>query len=315
MTLTLNPSIDRVIETAGLFAGGHVGGKTIARVCAGKGVNVSKALAALGTTSDVVALVGSAEREQFEQAIESWECSPRIIEHDGRTRENVTIIDTESGSEAHIRDEGPALSEFSTDLALGMLRIARQDDALPVICGSLPRGIDPHQMLRLLEHVGLRCLNYAISGSVALIRAFGSVGVGTIAVNENEWRELTGESVSLDDAGGVLASAQQFRRAAQPFTEAAIVTLGERGAIFVDSKWALHAEADIDRSFIRSTVGCGDALLAGFLHATVTGRDPKDALRLAVAAGSAAAMTDEPAHIDPALVAELEPAVKLTPLA
>ena len=43
---------------------------------------------------------------------------------------------------------------------------------------------------------------------------------------------------------------------------------------------------------LRSVLGCGDAFLAGWLHARQTTDDVRQALRWAVAAGAASAITD-----------------------
>ena len=79
----------------------------------------------------------------------------------------------------------------------------------------------------------------------------------------------------------------------QPFgVRAALVTLGARGAVFVPA--AEHAGAPISYAHgpklaARSTVGAGDAALAGFLIAHRRGEPHVSCLRQAVAHGRAAA--------------------------
>jgi len=66
-----------------------------------------------------------------------------------------------------------------------------------------------------------------------------------------------------------------------------LVTLGGAGAVLVDrdGTWAATAPSIVPRS----TVGAGDASLAGYLAATIAGAAPEQRLQTAVAYGSAAA--------------------------
>ena len=59
ITVTLNPTIDRIIEVPGFMLGGHQHGRLRIREPAGKAVNVSRALSELGITSSAVGWVGS----------------------------------------------------------------------------------------------------------------------------------------------------------------------------------------------------------------------------------------------------------------
>ncbi len=53
---------------------------------------------------------------------------------------------------------------------------------------------------------------------------------------------------------------------------AVLASLGERGAVLVDETGAHHAQAPVAHP--RSTVGAGDATLAGFLSAGASGPTP-----------------------------------------
>jgi 1-phosphofructokinase len=81
-----------------------------------------------------------------------------------------------------------------------------------------------------------------------------------------------------------------------------VVSLGADGALLVDENGAVHGEARADKP--RSTVGAGDALLAGFLAAG--GRGP-EALTEALAWGTAAVQLPgsrmpSPSDLDPGAV-------------
>ena len=65
-----------------------------------------------------------------------------------------------------------------------------------------------------------------------------------------------------------------------------LATLGAAGALLVTREGAWSAVPPKVRA--RSTVGAGDSALAGYLLADLTGADPADRLRSAVAHGAAA---------------------------
>ncbi|MCW5953706.1 MAG: 1-phosphofructokinase, partial [Propionibacteriaceae bacterium] len=65
-----------------------------------------------------------------------------------------------------------------------------------------------------------------------------------------------------------------------------VISLGRDGALLVDADQVLQASANVAHPV--STVGAGDALLAGYLHSVRSGTDAATALRTAVAFGAAA---------------------------
>jgi 6-phosphofructokinase 2 len=67
------------------------------------------------------------------------------------------------------------------------------------------------------------------------------------------------------------------------------ITLGKEGAILVDDNNSFHCTAPKVR--IHSTVGCGDAMVAGMVAAVIRGGGPKEMLELGVICGSATAST------------------------
>jgi 1-phosphofructokinase len=120
------------------------------------------------------------------------------------------------------------------------------------------------------------CIAIDTSGS-ALERALAA-GPDVLKPNEEELSEVTG--VVPEMLGDVVLAANQLR---EKGVGTVLVSLGARGAVLVDEGEAVHAETEV--IVPRSTVGAGDALLAGFLAAGGKGRD---ALAEGVAWGAAA---------------------------
>ena len=97
--------------------------------------------------------------------------------------------------------------------------------------------------------------------------------------NLEELAELAGEPLPTVDAVVTAAT-----KVSQTTGGSVLVSLGAAGAVLVGAGSPLHAEATA-RVPVRSTVGAGDNLLAGYLAAQ---GEPSQRLREAVAWGSAA---------------------------
>jgi len=91
-------------------------------------------------------------------------------------------------------------------------------------------------------------------------------------------------AVAQGDPEPVVAAA---RRLIDRGVGAVLATLGAAGAVLVDENGSWLATPPTITP--RSTVGAGDAALAGYVRAEVGGAEPPQRLRMAVAYGSAAA--------------------------
>ncbi len=115
-------------------------------------------------------------------------------------------------------------------------------------------------------------------------------------------------AVAQGDPEPVVSAARQL---VDRGVRAVLATLGSAGAVLVDEtgSWMATPPPIVPRS----TVGAGDAALAGYIRAEVGGAVPPQRLQMAVAYGSAAAALPGsalpgPADIDVA-------AVRVTPIA
>ena len=108
-----------------------------------------------------------------------------------------------------------------------------------------------------------------------------------------ELAELTGETIT--DENDILETGRSLAKR----IAVVLITAGHRGAYCFADDAVWHARVDVAENRIRSTVGCGDALLAGFLARRVRDDVPvEEALRHAVAVAGASAMNERPAFFD-----------------
>jgi 1-phosphofructokinase len=277
VTVTLNPSLDRTIEVDVLTRGTVIRARSARLDPGGKGVNVSRALLANGVASTAVVAVGGADGDQLRRLLETEGMRVRAVRTAGRTRSNVTIVEP-GGVVTKLNEPGGPLSPGELD-ELGAVVAAEAGDASWVVgCGSLPPGVPDGTYADMCRRFARDGIRVAVDSSGPALRAAVAAAPDLIKPNRDELAEAAGGPVdTLADA--VEAAGELRARGAR----AVLVSLGAEGAVLVDDDGVLTGEAPVDRP--RSTVGAGDALLAGFLAAGARG--PR-ALAEALAWGAAA---------------------------
>ncbi len=299
IAVTLNTALDRTLDVPGLALGGHVRGSLVSVQPAGKAVNVARLLDRLGVVAILTGFVGAGDRERFAESFAKTGVRIELFEGRGATRENITLVDPRAGTETHIRDEGFSLTDDDLARLEKKLRILAAPETPVAFAGSLPPGMTPDAFAALIEACRAKGARVAVDTSGPGLEAVRDRALWLVKPNLEELAHLAGRPV--EDEAGALESA----RALRPRVEEVIVTLGAEGAILVTEAGAWAARPHPPAGAVVNTVGCGDALLAGFLRARVQGQKDADALAWGVACGTAAARCIRAGEVDPDVV-ELE---------
>lgn len=315
ITVTMNTAIDRVLRVPGFAVGAHLPAEPISDTPAGKGVNVSRALARLGRSSTATGFVGEPDAERF-KAITIEDGSEGRIDNQlipvpGRTRENVTIVDPDTGNDTHLRMQGFTVT--GDDLArLGAVvgRLSRAGVVM-VFAGSLPAGMDAHALIELVRRAKAGGAQVALDldGVVlgGVLDAAG--GVWLVSPNRSELAEALGKRGELSDAE-LLPAARDLGTRAQRV----LLSLGAQGAMLLTPDGAWRGACPVDRGLVVSTVGAGDCLLAAVVDGCLSGMTPDETLRRGVAVASASIRNAEPVGFDHEVVRELARTAVVKPL-
>lgn len=281
VTLTPNPSIDRTVSIDHLDAG-EVNRATSSRIDpGGKGINVARALAANGSDSLALLPSGGPEGHLLEELLRTSGTAYHAVPIRGTTRMNIAVIEP-GGTTTKLNEPGPSLTpdEHAALLQAVAARIGAGAEWV-VGCGSLPPGMPADVYADLVRHGHAAGVKVAIDTSGAPLSAAVPAGPDLIKPNLEELEELVGRP---------LHTLAEVRDAALRLVEGGIgtvvVSLGRHGALLVSADGIAHASAHIDRPV--STVGAGDSLLAGYLHAVTQGATPREALATGAAWGAAA---------------------------
>ena len=281
VTLTPNPSIDRTVSVA-LLERGEVHRATNSRVDpGGKGVNVSRALAAHGLATVAVLPSGGAEGHLLEELLTSTGVEVLPVPIAGSVRANIALVEPD-GTTTKVNEAGPTLTTAElASLVAGAATTLMRSPSWVVGCGSLPPGVGDDLYARLVRRAGAAGVRVAVDTSGTPLARAVAARPDLIKPNHEELEELVGSPLpTLADvhtaAKGLVGQG----------VGTVVVSLGGHGALLVTDGLTAHAHATVDRPL--STVGAGDALLAGYLHATAAGEAPDSALAAGVAWGAAA---------------------------
>ena len=280
VTLTPNPSLDRTIAVDQLLVGEVHRAHGLRIDAGGKGVNVSRALAANGLSTMAVLPAHGAPALEFASRLGDDGVPHDFIALDGAVRTNITIVDAD-GVTTKINEQGRASTAADAKAMLDTVDRHIAGATWVVGCGSLPPGIDGSLYVGLIERARAQGVRVAIDTSGTALQKAVAAAPDLIKPNHEELEELVGKPLpTLND---VLEAARSL---VADGIGAVVVSLGEHGALAVDATTAVHAAAVVSQP--QSTVGAGDCLLAGLLVGIDAGASLADALASGVRWGAAA---------------------------
>lgn len=293
ITVSLNPAIDRVIEVDGFAVGAHQVGRELLRVPAGKGVNVSRALAAMDVPSTATGFLGDESLAAYEPLFGGL-ITGAFVMVKGRTRENITITDRRTGPDTHIRDAGLPVDAAGLAGMNETLRRLAVPGALVIFSGSLPPGVSPGDFAAMVSTCLAGGARVAVDSSGPALTAVANLPLWLVKPNTQELPQLVGRAIA-DEKDQLTAARGLALRVAN-----VLLTCGSGGAYLFAGDVAIHAVVPLEAGEIVSTVGCGDTILAAYVGGIAKGASARDAFVEAVARATACAMTLDPAGMDPA---------------
>jgi 1-phosphofructokinase len=293
VTVTPNPSLDRTVTLTTTLTRGAVHRiSSVTTEAGGKGVNVARALTLAGV--DAVALLPAPAADPMITALRTSTVPFHCVSTGKPVRTNLTITEHD-GTTTKLNEPGCPLDPVTVDALTEAVIAHAESTAWVVLSGSLPPGIPESwyaDIVARLAHYPCRVAVDTSEGPLtALVSALGGAAPDLIKPNAEELAAVLGlspatleDAVAQGDPGPVISAA---RHLVERGVGAVLATLGASGAVLVDQDCAWLAEPPPITP--RSTVGAGDASLAGYLRADIAQADPARRLRMAVAYGSAAA--------------------------
>jgi len=294
VTVTPNPGLDRTLTVPRITFNEIMRAKASRLDWGGKGLNVSRALQALGVESVATGFLGGATGQMLERGLHDLGIATDFVPIAGETRTNTVVAEVETERHVKVNEAGPTVRAEEVAAFLDRARGQIRPGDIWVLCGSLPPGLAPDFYARVIALV-------KAGGAMALLDSSGEpLRLGCAAApylvkpNAVEAEEMTGRRISSD--ADVLAAVGFFL---QLGIELVALSLGAEGLLLASKHQAVWARPP--RVPVRNPVGAGDALLAGVASALDGAGRPQrghnrpaleDIARWGVAAGTAAAMRE-----------------------
>jgi 1-phosphofructokinase family hexose kinase len=284
ITVTLNPAVDQTLELD-RFVPGDTNRVRESRIDpGGKGINVSRVLRELGRESMAAGLAPGTLGRFVEHSLLEQGILCDFVHTRGQTRTNLTVVDETTHETTLLSYRGPEIDpRHMHTLETRLRRYLKRGDWV-VIAGSIPPPISSEAYPRLMD-LARQFGAHSVLDADAEALEIGLRGRPDIVkANHHEAERLLGTSLERDDA--LLAAADKMRSLG---ASTAIVTAGSRGAVAVseDGAWWCWPPP----TTVVSSVGAGDAFLAGLLAKLDDGTDLQEALAWGTATGAASCMT------------------------
>jgi 6-phosphofructokinase 2 len=280
-TVTLNPALDRTLYVESLVPGQSCRVRREARYAGGKGIDVSRALREVGSDSVALGLVGGFDGKELEGRLLLAGVACRFTHIANETRTNVIIQDESKGAETALLARGPEVQPSELMDFLDML------DKLPdmnflVISGSLPPGLTPEVYSRMVTIGNERRARVVLDTTGDALRQGIHARPAVIKPNRFELADLAGKELAD------VKTITEYATTLLDRVETVLVSMGAEGIVMVTRDRVFHARPP--KVAVKSTVGAGDCSVAGFVHGLALGDSNADALRRAVATGTAATL-------------------------
>lgn len=273
ITVTLNPAIDQTVTVDKLQVGQIHQAKSVHYNAGGKGIMVAACLADWNKSNiTATGLLGTQNSEIFTQLLSKKGIHNAFIPIAGNNRTNIKIVDEKETTDLNL----PGI-EGSTEELDQVIKQVQGDYSLTILSGSLPKGLPVNSYQRLLAHLPSHNKVILDTSGEALIEALkGDRLPYCVKPNELELSQWAGET---------LTTSQEVLRAAQKLLQKGIglvvISLGDKGAYFLSSQGIIHASLKPEK--ILTTVGAGDAMVAGIAAALSEEGDLERIARLSTA--------------------------------
>jgi 1-phosphofructokinase/tagatose 6-phosphate kinase len=282
LTVTLNAAIDRTVAVPNFRLGHRHRAVESRTVAGGKGINVARALSLLGRPVIATGFVGGPTGARVLEELREESVLTDFTQIASETRINLAVIDPTSGDQTEINERGPAVSPEEAKRLFERIGYLAGGARICVLAGSVPPGAGDDLYARLVTDLARRGVTVVLDAEGEAMLAGVRAGASMVTPNEREAEELVGQEFS--DRGDLAHGLAELVRlgageAAITRPDGCVASVGE-GA----DRRLLEVHTESLEAV--STVGSGDAFLAGYVAARYEERSAEDCLAYAVACGA-----------------------------
>jgi 1-phosphofructokinase/tagatose 6-phosphate kinase len=309
ITVTLNAAVDKTLAVPNFRIGRRHRAVEQTSMAGGKGVNVARALKALGQPVIATGVAGGPTGTRIIEQLTDDAILNDFVRIRDESRTSTAVVDDTTGEQTEINEHGPTVAPAELELFCDKLLYLAKGAGVCVFAGSLPRGVPDSLYADLIGELKGMGVTTVLDAEGEPMRLATRSEPTMVSPNELEAEELVGHEFADDDDR--LRGLQE------------IVELGPGEVAMTLPSGCIGLVGDDDRRLYRvtlepretrSTVGSGDAFLAGYVAARYTGSPAEECLRFGVACGAESTQHFGAGVLDPREVERLMPEVEVEEL-
>ncbi len=308
ITISLNTAVDNIIEIE-TFERGIVTNAIYSKYYpSGKAINSARTISSLKEEVDCFGFVGKSEFEFF-ASLGSPQLEIKLSKIEGRTRTNITLIDSNHELVLHTRTHGYSLTKaLFARLCDSLNKRIKQNDIV-VLSGSIPDGIPANSYGKIITICKKRGAKVIFDSSKLYLKSTIQYLPYAIKPNIDELSELFDKKLETDSE--IITACRHLNDIG---IEMVLVSLGSKGVILCCKGSEIYWKASVNlpkRKYRGEEIGCGDAMVGGIAIALKNMYSLESLLRIGVACGAANLLTEGPGVCNPSDVKALIRKVKI----
>ncbi|GAA3022383.1 1-phosphofructokinase [Tetragenococcus solitarius] len=282
-TLTLNPSIDYIVHVTQLKTGDVNRMTEDFKLPGGKGINVSRILQRIGSSSYALGFLGGFTGD----FIEKWLIEEGIHSQFTKVKQDTRInVKLKAEEETEINGLGPDITEDEIKrLKFTLSELVKAGDIV-VLSGSTPGSLRKGFYQELIQIIKENEAEFVIDTTGDDLLAALPEKPLLVKPNNHELAELYKTSLnSLDDI--IIYGKKLLADGAKNV----IISMAGDGALLITEDGTYLS--NVLKHEVKNSVGAGDSMIAGFLGEFSQSKDPLEAFKWGVACGSATTFSDD----------------------
>ncbi|MHB1390649.1 MAG: 1-phosphofructokinase family hexose kinase [Thermoleophilia bacterium] len=284
VTVTLNAALDRTLTVPNFQAGFRHRASESLTLPGGKGVNIARALKSLGQPVIATGLAGGKTGLRIVEDLTAEGILNDFVRIRGESRTSTAIIDPTSNTQTEVNEYGPVVTARELHAFMEKFTYIAKGADVVILAGSLPRKVKESFYKEIIGALAATEVLTVLDTAGEPLRMAIKSKPWIVSPNAFEAEALIGHEFGDDE---------DFFRAVKQLTR-----MGAGSGIITNPSgcYAYLPDAESSTKVYKvqippldpiSTVGSGDAFMAGFVSARISGKSNADCLRQAVACGAA----------------------------
>ncbi|WP_433742613.1 1-phosphofructokinase [Falsibacillus pallidus] len=279
-TVTLNPSVDYLMEMDQLLEGSLNRSRTENYFPGGKGINVSRILRRLDTESTALGFTGGFTGEFIKEYLNDEGIMTKFVNVNGTSRINVKVL---TDTETELNANGPLIKSENTEELLSMISQMTSTDIL-VLAGSVPSSMPDDFYRQMAQIASEKEVKLVIDAEKKLLQPVLEYHPFLLKPNHHELGDFYGVKIET-----IENAVHYGKKLLSEGVSYLIVSMAEKGALLFHEDRVFYAKSP--EGTLISSVGAGDSMVAGFLSAVSKNIPSEEAFRWGAAAGTATAFS------------------------